>query len=260
MIQVNKGMMSDRHTFALFVPQLDHVLQKPTPEGSTLVLKDKELWLRLSTVLRLRDGDLVIFFDTNHNALCRIDTESLAVKNTVTTVIESLGTNKAQNPSLVLYQGLTKKSVFEEIVYNAAQLGVTTIVPVITTKTHKPWNVEHERARLQNIMIAACEQSKNFVLPALAAPLKLESIGAHLNTTYQSILLDPQGPLLTHTLAANKHLPTGFNLFIGAEGGLTTTEHTNLITTHGFAPHRLCESILRSQDATVVTLGIVRSF
>ena len=249
-------MKSERHIFAVYVPTLTEFLAERTI-GDVLTIKDKELWNRIFTVLRLRDESQVILFDALNNVQCKLGAEG--AKNSVTSIIQQRSSNAVLQPPLVLYQGLTKKNTFEEIVYTAAQLGVTTIVPVITEKIHKVWPVEEERVRLHNIMIAACEQSKNFMLPKIAAPLKITNLGEHMNTSYASIVLDPKGELLTQYCATAQSSVQGINLFLGAEGGISEAEQASLVG-HGFMPIRLCSSILRSQDAALLALGMLRSF
>ncbi len=249
-------MKNERHIFAVYVPTLTELLAERTV-GDVFTIKDKEVWNRIFTVLRLRDESQVIFFDAVSNVQCKLGGEG--AKNSVASIIQQRSCNAVLQPPIILYQGLTKKSTFEEIVYTAAQLGVTTIVPVITEKIHKVWPLEYEQTRLHNIMIAACEQSKNFTLPKIAAPLQITNLSAHVNKAYASILLDPQGELLTQYCAPLQKTAPGINLFLGAEGGITEIEHASLVG-HGFMPKRLCSSILRSQDAALLALGMLRSF
>ena len=249
--------MHNRHTFALHVASLDTYLTNNTI-GDVITILDKDLYNRVTVILRLRASSSVILFNARYNVLCQLDI--ITTKNSLTLTIQAKNTTEALQPPIVLYQGLTKKNVFEEIVYSAAQLGVATIVPVLTSKIHKMWDIEYERTRLNAIMLAACEQAKNFIPPMLTSPLHYTLINTHINKTYISLLLDPCGESLTTLFSKASHQPVvGYNVFLGAEGGLTHDEQT-LLLAQNFIPTKLCTSILRSQDAALVSLGILRSF
>ncbi len=58
---------------------------------------------------------------------------------------------------------LIAKEAFEDIVYNFTAMGVASIQPLVTEKVKRSWGGDRERARLDRIMIAAAEQSKQFV-------------------------------------------------------------------------------------------------
>ena len=76
--------------------------------------------------------------------------------------------NQSLTPQITLYIGLAKQNNWPEILYSAAQLGITTIQPIITERAQTKLPAEH---RLQQIMISACEQAKQFMLPIVKQPI-----------------------------------------------------------------------------------------
>jgi 16S rRNA (uracil1498-N3)-methyltransferase len=150
---------------------------------------------------------------------------------------------------------LLKREAFETVIYLAAQMGATTIQPIITEKTHRSWNGDKEIARLTNVMISACEQAKNFVIPELKAPIPLTQIA---NTHYGIYFEDDGTPFSVVSQKLTNKKPGEITLVFGPEGGLTTTERQYLDTC-GFTCCALTPTILRAQEAVAVGLGAVRS-
>lgn len=244
-------MNIDQHIFALYVPGLH-----TAPIGSHVILRDKAIVTRLTMILRLGVDDPVILFDEQ----IRIDATLFSVdakKNTVQCIVRSIHKHTPLTPSITLYQCITQKSAFEEIAYTATQLGVSRLVPVVSTKVQRKWSGDKEHERLTKIMIAAAEQSKQFVLPTIVQPVLFQNlIKKPLDGT--SLFFSPSGESLVNLI--NK-LPTNnttqLNVLIGSEGGLTTQEEQKLIEC-SWKSYALTSMILRATDAVIVGLGSLR--
>lgn len=250
-------MNNNTHIFALYLESLTNRLTTQNENG-LIVFEDKLFFNRLTQILRLKTDNKIVLFDSIHNVIGTINENSFAKKNSVALQIETIKKNAYATPPIHLYQGLTKKSTFEEIVYNAAQLGISSITPVITTKIHKSWFTTNDLTRLNAIMVSACEQAKQFALPQLSLPIEMIAIEKILDNKYTNLLLDPLGNSLISSIAPTATKCPGYNIFIGAEGGLTEQEAAYLKNLN-FLPVKLGNSILRSQEATFLSLGIIRS-
>lgn len=239
-----------KHTFALYFP---NVFYHSKATSAELAIKDKDFFHRIETILRLTDGDQVILFDEQSHATCTI---KAIQKNIVTFYLEALEKNEAITPHITLYQGLTKKTTFEEIVYIAAALGITRIVPLITQKIHANWwQQEKTIERLTSIAISGCEQAKNFVPPLIVNPIKF-SEKISFEAQAKKIIFEPMGQKLQKIISLHAS-HTSWEVIIGPEGGLTEHELTLLKENH-FIPCALTPTILRSIDAVTVGLGCMR--
>jgi RNA methyltransferase, RsmE family len=170
-------------------------------------------------------------------------------KRYVTGMVQSSTPNPAPAIPITLYLPLLKKEAFEHAIYISAELGVSTIIPIITEKCH----TSHESQRLYKIMIAACEQAKNFWIPKLHEPCNLTNVSFPHNAL--KICFDDEGkPSSTLPVTTAKEIC----ITLGPEGGFSEREK-NLLEQSGFQFYKLTKTILRSQEAVCVGLGVIQS-
>lgn len=241
-----------KHLFACYVPTLSEQYHQQSPKHLTLRCPD--LYQRITKVLRLAAGDMCLLFDTQHIISVLFDEESFSRKNTINAHVKQIKPNQPLTPPITLYLGLTKKKAFQEALYATAALGVTKIVPCLTQKIHKNWLEKKDLARLEAIMIAACEQAKSFCLPKLAPIQTLESIKP---TAQARVLFEKESEYTLKQLCSTGKL-TSFALAIGPEGGFTDLEQTQL-KEKNFTGCRLTPTTLRSQDAIWVGVGCLQT-
>jgi 16S rRNA (uracil1498-N3)-methyltransferase len=140
-------------------------------------------------------------------------------------------------------------------------MAVTKVVPLISAKIQRSWGQDKEVERLTKIMIAACEQSKNFVVPELCSPIKIQDLSNYIDANNSSIkaYFDPAGQNFLNLLQELHQEPkTDIVLLFGPEGGLTPEEE-EIVAAAGFKTYALTPTILRSREAVIVGLGGVRS-
>ena len=243
---------SEKHTFAFY---LEGLCKRPFK--ATFEIDDMVLYKRTIRTLRLRTGDVVTLFDSEVALEIEIDerTFNAAGSKIYATVLDRRN-NCTLKPLISLYLCITKKSTFEEMAYTATQMGVHRIIPVESEKAQRMWGGEREERRLHKIMIAASEQSKQFVLPQISTPERLTDVVSHQDS--QKIFFDTEGQSLTQLFQTiiNSKKPECLDVLFGPEGGLTEQE-MELLSSNGFAYYAL--TVLRSQDAVVVGLGALRS-
>lgn len=244
-------MKSDKHVFALYAGDL---AQEEIPNlGDTFSYKDEETWSRITKVLRLNSDDHVIIFNDSCNITITLTQACFVKKNHVIGTIVQSSVNKKLSPEIVLFQGITKKPALENIYYAAAQLGISRIIPIKTAKIQRAWEGQREHERLRKIMIAACEQSKQFVIPHSEDPITLSQLCAMKHDT--ALLFEHGGMSILEGITKNQRI---ISCFIGPEGGITQEERT-LLEHNNFIAVRLTPTILRAQDAVIVGLGTLRS-
>jgi 16S rRNA (uracil1498-N3)-methyltransferase len=248
----------DRHLFFIYAeePLSAH---KTIQAGSIINLANKELTHRLTSILRLRNGEQVQLFSSTHVVTVTLQ-PSLRPKDTVVGIVDSVEHITPLTHNRIACIGLLKKESFEEAVHHATVTGATHIQPVITAKSRSGWLNEREPERLRGITIAASEQSKNRHIPLLLRPMTLEKV-LTTNKTTQFIGFEAASSGSLTDLCTSVAQAAGgqsLALFIGPEGGFTTAE-IEIMRHHETTFYRLTPTILRSQEAVCVALAIVNS-
>lgn len=243
----------NKHVFAFYHKHLSSQT-KLLHQGELFSYKDATLWNRLIRVVRLQPGDSFILFDQEINVTLQATPETIENKRIISGIIQTKEKNRSIDPSITLLLPILKKEAFEYALYAATQMGVQTIQPVISNKSQTALPTSFDR--IKSIMVAACEQSKQFIAPEIKDPLVL-SQALELCDTSQKIWFDEHGSSL-NTLLTNYPHEQAITLILGPEGGFTAEEQ-QAISKKDFAAYRLTPTILRSREALCVGLGIVRS-
>ncbi|HBR70710.1 TPA: hypothetical protein DIC20_01345 [Candidatus Dependentiae bacterium] len=236
----------NEHEFALYYPVLSKKL-----EEKLLHIAEKELVHRISRILRLNLKDSLIFFDKTKHAqviITSIDKKEVVVE--VTRVFD----NESIQPELVIQLGLLKREALENTIEALTVFGVNKIQLFMSEKVSRKWGGQKEFERLERVMIAAAEQSKQFVLPQLEAPILFEKMikQQHLK---RAIFCDPSGNSLIPLICKDLE---DLVVLIGPEGDLTLPEK-EILCQQGYDAYRLTKSILRSELAATLVAGIIRT-
>jgi 16S rRNA (uracil1498-N3)-methyltransferase len=267
-----------RHEFALFLSQ-------PFARGKIVTINDPESLRRLTSVVRLREGENVQLFNREESIRGVV---ILITKKQIDLEVDERIKLHPLEPSLTILLPTLKKDDLEEALSRLCALGVTTIQLVETEKVQHSWQFDRERDRFERVMIAAAEQSKQLVLPNLLAPLSLEEalentctareiskslqsaqknlknagsvkeICTHGRTVCHKIFFDPDGEKLMVVLELLVKTEGSTVLFVGPEGDLTDQEKV-LIKQQGFIFCALTPTILRACEAIALGAGMVRS-
>ena len=219
----------------------------------------------LGRVLRLGNGDRFIAMDGQGSWLL----SELEANLTQARIIESLSVQTELPFAVTLMAAMPKSSGFDEVVYQATELGVTAIIPLKSDRTllnPSPQKVERWRRLTQE----AAEQSERQVVPTILDPVDFAT-GLQLADaphTYRYICVARGNPphllsclqdikLQLKTHASTPQVPLVV-IATGPEGGWTTAE-VEKATTAGFQPVSLGCRILRAVTAPTVALSLVAS-
>lgn len=125
--------------------------------------------------------------------------------------------------ALSLIQGISKGDRMDWALQKATELGVQTIVPLVTERC----NVQLDSSRAskkwahwQSVMISACEQSGRTRIPALMPVQPFADWIEHRQAACR-MLLDPEGTIGVTEMDASA---TGYQILVGPEGGFSRTE------------------------------------
>lgn len=246
------NLQANKHEFALYYPQLSASLEHLSAHAQ-VTITDQTVIHRIATVLRLRAQDSIVLFDSHMHATCVIDSIS---KKALSLIITTKAENKKIAPEVVFLLPLLKKEALETALYSLVETGVTTIQLVKTEKVQRKW-VAAELDRLQKIIIAACEQSKQFVVPQLLESVEFSKIvGSYANA--HCLYADPHGEHMKEVLQKCTPAKT-YVLMVGPEGDLTAAEK-ELLLKNNFLFCALTPTILRSVTAVGLFAGIIRTY
>ena len=225
--------------------------------GATVKLSENAA-THATRVLRLEISDEIVLFNGDGNDYnCAIT----SIKKTEAFVIVKSFVKMANESPLniMLLQGISSGDRMDYTIQKAVELGVTAIVPIVTTRSVVKLSNERAEKRLahwQNVVHAACEQSGRAFVPQVASPISLSSwLANNPQSNSTRILLNPIGTLRLAELPK----PTGpIELLIGAEGGLSQTE-IDAALSQNFKSVILGARILRTETAALVAISAMQT-
>jgi 16S rRNA (uracil1498-N3)-methyltransferase len=246
--------MSSKHEFALYIPFFSKIVK---PVGQLIEVQDQQLVVRVGSVLRLKVGETVIFFDEGIHAAVELVEIS---KKEVKVRILSQQKNSSHEPKICFALPILKKDDFESALYSLVELGATSIQLITTEKIHRSWAGEKELERCQRIMIAAAEQSKNYAMPEILAPITLPKyLAAIAQSKVAKVYFDVDGQsALAISQELNAQKPKELILMAGPEADLTPDEKQSVLN-NGFKVCALTPTVLKSVSAIQLGMGILRS-
>lgn len=224
-------------------------------ENSDIVL-NLDTTHRLKNVLRLHPKDRIIVFNGKGGEYEGI-IQTFESKTTQIWVGRFNAINRESAIKIHLVQSIPKAFKMDYILQKAVELGVTSITPLLTQQGTVQFNPKEHTIKAQrwhDLIIAACEQSGQNILPLLRPIQTLEKWLHTWQDPYPYLLLHPEGK---NTL---KNVPRSSELFvlIGPEGGWHPTE-IHLILEKGGVAINLGPRILRTETASIAALAALQA-
>jgi len=225
---------------------------------TTIVLQDKEQVHHLKDVLRLKEKDNVIVFDSQGNEYaCRIekisDKVSLEIKNI-------LPANQEAGIKITVACALPKKAKMDDIIDKLTQLGVYKIIPLITERVIVKLDRKKEEERVERykrIALSAVKQSQRNTVPVID---RITDIGAILSAKeHFDLKLIPtlEGKKSSLKEIFTRHNPKSVLVLIGPEGDFTPQE-VESAKNKGFIPVSLGENVLRVDTAAIAVVSFIK--
>lgn len=249
-----------KHIFSIYLKELSSLILDQT-ENSEINFFNKLLSQRLTKILRLKEDENFILFDSQINCELKLLKNSEFSKNRVLTKIIKIKKNTKTTPKILFCPALTKKGTFELIVSFASSLGINIIQPVISAKSQKYLFNQKEIERLEKISLSACELSKNYLIPQICTPTNIQNISSYKD--YKKITFDFDGENISSLIKEIKDVNfenkyKGLLVLTGPESGLEEEELKFLIQ-EDFNIYKLTPTILKAEQAALVGLGLLRS-
>lgn len=215
------------------------------PKISETTILDETNSKHLVQVLRMQYGDMVWLCDgKGKRAEAKL---MVADKRKAVLQIQNITETLPTKTPFVLAVAFTKnKSRNEWLLEKATELGVSEMVPLITTRSEKEkFNFD----RMNSILIAAMLQSQQTFLPTLQQPIALKNIVKQY-TDYNKLIAhcnEKSTPLTLHQALQSKNKTI---IMIGPEGDFTN-EEVSLCLSLGFKEVTLGTNRLRTETAAI---------
>lgn len=211
----------------------------------------------VTRVLRLRVGAVLTAFD-GRGGEYTAELAAIGKRRITLTIGEHHNIERESALEVTLLQGVARGERMDFIIQKATELGVSRIVPLVTTRSVVQLEEERSKKRLDHwraVAAAACEQSGRNRLPDIA-PACSFAVGLAAATDGSRFVLSPTAALpLCHEVTANI---TNATILIGPEGGLDESELAQALA-HGFQPRRLGPRVLRTETAALAALAVLQS-
>lgn len=218
----------------------------------------------LSIVARVKPYEKVWLFDSQGNS-CLARVEEIEKEKTKLLILKK-GEKEEARIKITLAQALIKAKKMEFLIQKSTELGITSFIPVITSRTMVKIEekVEKKLERWQRIACEAVKQSKGLWIPSILPPLSLERVIEEIKVEKRLLLHENRGKYLRDILlqpikSRREALPHSVLILIGPEGGWTK-EEVEYILSNSFEEVSLGRSILRSETAALCSIALISHF
>jgi len=217
---------------------------------------DGEEFHHLSRVLRKKKGERISVTDGSglHLDVCITEVGKSALEGDITAMRQVAAPSSAVTVAISLLKAPQR---FEFFLEKATELGVSSVIPMITARTVAQPPGERIAKRLvrwRSIMLSAARQSGRYYLPDIVEPLPFRSVTGLQG--YDCRLIPYE---LSAQSAGGTGMTGGKTLFlIGGEGGFTP-EEVRLASEAGFMEISFGLSILRAETAGIFAVSLVRA-
>jgi len=227
---------------------------KGSVSGNRITIKGDELH-HARDVMRLREGDQITVFDgTGMEYTGTIDK---AGKMEMTAMVTKSSETPGEKCRLTLLQAVPKASKMDLIIEKATELGVSRIVPVITSRTvMKISEGGNKTQRWKKIAMVAAKQCGRSIFPEILPVSDFKDALSYLEGCELSLipcLYDGNKPIKD---AVKGRKAASACVLIGPEGDFTAQEVRMAVDLRAI-PVILGNEVLRSETAAITVLSIL---
>lgn len=213
-------------------------------------------------VLRLEAGAIVVVVDGEGNA-CRGEIAIVTPRKVTVRIHSEVRDFGEPTVRLTLAAGLSVGSKFDSVVQRGTELGVSRLVPLVTTKSKvtvdDPRRAPTKVKRWNKVALASMKQCRRSALPQIAAPTDFESFLSQFDRSDPGLIFHPAGESIAVDAVELPEKCRRITLVVGPESGFSDYEF-RLALEVGFTPVHLGRRVLRTETAgpTVVALIMAR--
>lgn len=214
----------------------------------------------LRDVLRLKPGDQVYVFDgTGKEFKCTIESSRRDVA--LLNVIEEVTPARPESPlQLTLAVAFLKSDKFDLVVQKTTELGVVSLVPVMTKladiKLKDQAEGQKRVSRWQRIALEAAKQSGRARIPTIAEPVSFtDVIGSQ--ASFVNVLFSERDGQAFDSLERGAATENSITALVGSEGGWTDAE-LDLAKAAGWKVITLGGRTLRAETAAIAVTTLLQ--
>jgi 16S rRNA (uracil1498-N3)-methyltransferase len=211
----------------------------------------------IRTVLRKQPGDLLTLLDGQGREYT-VRITAIGKEEVVTEIVDRRERHPS-GPDIVLGQGIAKADKMDWIVQKATELGVASIVPLVTERTIVKVKDEEKRVgRWKKIAREAAMQSDRPDIPRIGPLRTFPDFIMTLDPGPLTLFLFPweEGMLPIKEVLRGKQGVEKVVVLIGPEGGFSQAE-ADLAKKKGFHLVSLGPNILRTETAAVAVISMI---
>ena len=165
---------------------------------------------------------------------------------------------------ITLAQAVVKSKKMDDIIHKATELGVITIIPVISVRTIVRLGDKAQKKveRWKKISREAAKQDKSCSVPSIWQPIDLKKLIMEGKEERKLLLCEHRGKYLKEILLdieSSKELPSSVQVLVGAEGGWTEEEEKYILK-NSYEAISLGRKILRAETAALSSLAMIDHF
>lgn len=160
-------------------------------------------------------------------------------------------------PKVIIAQSLVKEQKMDYILQKSCELGVTELIPLITTRSiiKVDKNDNKKVSRWQKILKEASEQSKRIDIPNVSNIMDLKDL-VNVNAKYKFVCSVKEKSKTIKSILSNVNNSDTILFVIGPEGGLDNYEEEFLIN-NGFISITFGNNVLRTETASSFILSVI---
>lgn len=171
--------------------------------------------------------------------------------------IREIETSFNNIPKVIIAQSLAKEQKMDYILQKSCELGVTELIPLITTRSiiKVDKNDNKKVSRWQKILKEASEQSKRIDIPNVSNIMDLKDL-VNVNAKYKFVCSVKEKSKTIKSILSNVNNSDTIIFVIGPEGGLDNYEEEFLIN-NGFISITFGNNVLRTETASSFILSVI---
>lgn len=214
----------------------------------------KEDTYHIVTVMRLNINDLVEVVYKEEMYICQIISLCNLIK---VQIVNKVVNNYSKRPNITICQSLVKEAKMDLILQKATELGVSSIIPIKTTRGLVKLDAKEDKKikRWQTIVKEASEQSKRLDIPIITKTKSLKEI-IKGDYTYKILLSVNETSINVKKVLSKVLSNDTIIIVIGPEGGFTNEEEELLIK-GDFISTSLGDLVLRTETASISILSMI---
>ena len=212
----------------------------------------------LAKALRLKEGHPIILFNGEGGEF-KAEITSVSKKHVVAKCLQFASIDIESPLQIHLVIALSKGDKMEMIVQKATELGVCSIIPVLSERSDVKLNAERrekKQRQWQQIAISACEQSGRNYVPQVEAIQGLDNCLSQIQQGLIAIFHTIGGEPLSRI--SKQQLERGLYCCFGSEGGFTE-EEVKQVLSQGGKSLTLGHRILRAETAPIAVMGAAQA-